>query len=378
MKKILLKYIILAMAALFMFTGCMEDNEVVGPKPATPPDGNQIPEKDNPTTFIGHYQITDFEAVNPANTLDIMTLQGIFNMDYNAQSQQLAGTFALEYAGYNAATENLQRQLDAQLSDLSNITLYDAAKAEPYYITFNSPLELTIGNEIYKIKNMKKLGDTLYDIETVTLDDVSNLVRLCDPAVADKSDMDCSTPTGAMKYIGYYRVEEITCGGKTYKGGSNTFAGEMTAHAYLSSVVNIPISVKFQIAKENTELSNCLFGSVDANPSLLFYYSSTYQVPLSAANILSETFASLGLNGIKNSDNEIVRTTMINYLPKNNNPVSDDNGNPILNGNGTYTFPDMLFNNNNIELKLKVQQQWQLGNINTIQKILTDTPYINQ
>ena len=30
------------------------------------------------------------------------------------------------------------------------------------------------------------------------------------------------------------------------------------------------------------------------------------------------------------------------------------------------------------ELKLKVQQQWQLGNINTIQKILTDTPYINQ
>lgn len=362
MKKILLKYIILAMAGLFMFTGCMEDNEVVGPKPATPPDGNQVPVKDNPTTFIGHYQITDFEAVNPANTLGIMTLQGIFNMDYNAQSQQLAGTYALEYAGYNAATENLQRQLNAQLSDLSNITLYDATKAEPYYITFDSPLELTIGNEIYKIKNMKKLGDTLYDIETVTLDDVSNLVRLCDPAVADKSDMDCSTPTGAMKYIGYYRVEEITCGGKTYKGGSNTFAGEMTAHATMSTMVDIPITVKFQVAKENVELANCLFGSVDANPSLYFYYSSKYQVQLSAADDLTGTFASLGLNGIKDNENEIVRTTMINYSPKNNDA----------------TFSDMLFNNNKIELKLKVQQQWQLGNIETIQKILTDTPYINQ
>lgn len=362
MKKILLKYILFTITAAFMLTGCMEENEVVPPKVAVPPAGNQVPSTDNPPTFIGHYQITDFEAVNPANTLDVMALQGIFNIDYRAQSQQLAGTYALEYAGYNASDDKLQRQLEAQLTDLSNITLYDAKVAEPYYIKFKKPVELTIGNELYKVNMMKKLGDTLFDIETVSLNDVSNLVKLCDPALSDKSDNDCSTTFGAMKYIGYYRVEEITCGGKTYKGGSNTFAGEMTAHATMSTMVDIPITVKFQVAKENVELANCLFGSADANPSLYFYYSSTYQVPLSAANDLTGTFASLGLNGIKDNENEIVRTTMINYSPKNNDA----------------TFSDMLFNNNKIELKLKVQQQWQLGNIDTVQKVLTDTPYINQ
>lgn len=362
MKNMLSKYMILMLFVTLLSAGCIEENEIQGPKPAVPPAGNQVPSTDNPPTFIGHYQITDFEAVNPANTLDVMALQGIFNMDYRAQSQQLAGTYALEYAGYNASDDKLQRQLEAQLTDLSNVILYDAGTAEPYYVTFKTPLELTIGNELYKVSTMKKLGDILFDIETVNLSKVSNLVKLCDPAISDKSDNDCSNINGAIKYIGYYRVEEITCGGKTYKGGGNTFAGEMTAHATMSTMVDIPITVKFQVAKENVELANCLFGSVDTNPSLFFYYSSTYQVPLSAANDLTGTFASLGLNGIKDSENETVRTTMINYLPKNNNA----------------TFSDMLFNNNKIALKLKVQQQWQLGNIDFIQKILDDTPYISQ
>lgn len=282
-------------------------------------------------------------------------------MDYHAQSSQLASTFALEYAGYNATDEQLQRELNSQLTNLDNVQLFDATAAEPYYILFKNPLELTIGGEQYRVKTMKKMSDTVYDIETVSLNDVSNLARLCDPVVKDKSDNDCSTPFGAMKYIGYYRVEEITCGGKTYKGGNDTFAGEMTAHAYLSTMVNIPITVKFQVAKENTELVTCLFGNTPPTQSL-YYYSSVYQVPLSAANNLGGTFSSLGLNGIADSDNETIRTTMLNYLPKNN----DEN------------FSDMQFNGNEIQLKLKLQQQWQLGNIETVQKILTDTPYIEQ
>lgn len=362
MNKILLKYLLFTITATFMLTGCMEEKDIIPPKEATPPTGNPIPSTYNPSTFIGHYQITDFEAINPANSLNVMGLQGIVNIDYNAQKQQLAETFALEYAGYDASNEKLQRQLDTQFLNLSNVQLYDADIAEPYYITFKTPIEITINNELYRVNTMKKLGETLYDIEKVTLDDVSNLVRLCDPSISDKSSKDCSNPQGAMKYIGYYRIEEITCGGKTYKGGSNTFAGEMTAHATMSTMVDIPITVKFQVAKENIELANCLFGGVDTNLSLLFYHSSTYQVPLSAAANLSETFSSLGLNGIKDSDNETIRTTMINYLPKNND----------------IDKTDMLFNGNKIILKLKIQQQWLLGNINTIQKILTDTPYINQ
>lgn len=362
MKKLFLKYITITMAAAFILAGCMDNKDVVPPKQATPPEGNQVPSLNNPPTFIGSYKITDFETDNPTNTLDVMSLQGILNMDYYAQSNQLASTFALEYAGYNADDAQLQRELNSQLTDLDNVQLFESTDAEPYYIMFKNPLELTIGGEQYRIKTMKKMGDTVYDIETVSLDDVSNLSRLCDPAVKDGSEADCSTPFGAMKYIGYYRVEEISCGGKTYQGGNNTFAGEMTAHAYLSTVVNIPITVKFQIAKENAELATCLFGNTPPNQSLLYYYSSTYQVPLSAANNLSGTFSALGLNGIADSDNETVRTTMLNYLPKNN----DD------------TFSDMQFNGNNIQLKLKVQQQWQLGNIETVQKILTDTPYIEQ
>lgn len=284
-------------------------------------------------------------------------------MDYHAQSSQLASTFALEYAGYNATDEQLQRELNSQLTNLDNVQLFDATAAEPYYILFKNPLELTIGGEQYRVKTMKKMSDTVYDIETVSLNDVSNLARLCDTVVKDKSDNDCSTPFGAMKYIGYYRVEEITCGGKTYKGGNDTFAGEMTAHATMAQMVDIPITVKFQVAKENNELANCLFGADTANnPSLLFYYSSTYKVPLDAANNLKETFSSLGLNGIEDSDNETIRTTMLNYLPKNNDE----------------TFSDKLFNGNEIQLKLKLQQQWQLGNVETVQKILTDTPYIAQ
>lgn len=359
MKNKLLKSFIF-IALLGFLTGCMEENEVQGPRPATPPAGNQVPSTTNPTTFIGNYQITHFEAVNPANQIDVMALQGAFNMEYYAQSNKLASTYALEYAGYNTSTNNLQRQLEAQLTDMTNIQLYDANAAEPYYITFKTPLEITLNGQQYKITTMKKLGDTLYDINTVTLDNVSNLVRLCDPTIKDGSEKDCSTPNGAMKYIGYYRVEEITCGGKTYKGGNTSFAGEMTAHAVVGNMVNIPITVKFQIAQENTELANCIFGSNTAdNPNLLFYNSSIYQVPLSAATNLGATFASLGLNGIADSDNETVRTTMINYLPKKN-----DTG-----------FTDMLFNGNKIQLKLKAQQQWSLGNIEQVQKVLTNTPY---
>lgn len=370
MKKQFLKYLTITMAAAFMFTGCMEDKEVTPPKEATPPEGNQVPALDNPPTFIGSYKITEFEAVNPANTLDVMSLQGILNMDYRAQSNQLASTFALEYAGYNATNEQLQRNLSGILTDLDNVQLFASTAAEPYYIMFKNPVELTLGGEQYRIKTMKKMSDTVYDIETVSLDDVSNLSRLCDPALRDGSTNDCSTPFGAMKYIGYYRIEEISCGGKTYQGGNNTFAGEMTAHAYLSTKVNIPITVKFQVAKENTELANCLFGDTTNNSSLLFYYSSAYQVELSAADNLGGTFSALGLNGIVDSDNETVRTTMLNYLPKSNEP--------IVHENGTITFPEMTFNGNEIQLKLKVQQQWQLGNIDTVQKILTDTPYIEQ
>ena len=65
-------------------------------------------------------------------------IYGIFNINYRAQSQQLAGTYALEYAGYNASDDKLQRQLEAQLTDLSNITLYDSKVAEPYYIKFKN------------------------------------------------------------------------------------------------------------------------------------------------------------------------------------------------------------------------------------------------
>lgn len=77
-------------------------------------------------------------------------------MDYHAQSSQLASTFALEYAGYNATDEQLQRELNSQLTNLDNVQLFDTTAAEPYYILFKNPLELTIGGEQYRVKTMKK------------------------------------------------------------------------------------------------------------------------------------------------------------------------------------------------------------------------------
>lgn len=374
MKNIFFKYFVLMITFTVILSGCIEEKEVQGPIIPPPPEGNSYPNVQNPTSLNGTYQVTEFKNVSGNENLDIFSLQGIYNLEYDPLNNIISGTYALEYAGYSSTGELVRNDNPTQI-EIASVSTYK----DIHDISFNPPIELQINGQNLEILKLKKLDDNITDINNITLDEINNIVsvKLCDPTFSGLGDMNCSDPLGAVKYIGYYRVEEITCNNRTYKGGIDTFAGEMTANANVGAQVQIPIKLKFQVKKNNTELVNCLFNTSDTNTNpnytdveQLYHFSdNTFTVPLDAASDLGGTFSQLGLIGIKEGDN-ITRTTTLLYSPKNNDGEWNSEEKP---------YTDKLFNNNIITMKLKIMQQWGLTSSDSISvKNLDNSTYINQ
>ena len=234
----------------------------------------------------------------------------------------------------------------------------------------HNPITINADNVVYEIKNISKNDDNILMITENTnnsnLDNltINDTVKLCDPTISDGSDSDCSGAVGAMKYIGYYRIEEITCGGITYIGGTD-FAGEMTAGADLgemgtNNIVKVPISMKFQVY--NDILKSCILTNEQANNNNLYFSKQVYNISLAGGLNLLEIFANVGLLGIS-AGTEQERTSYITYEPKTQTDK--------------YEFLPMLFNNNTVSMKLRIMKQQQSSNgINLPAPVtLDDIPY---
>lgn len=358
MKNIFLKYFVL-MAVFLFISGCMEEKEVQGPIPYTPTKATQI-NKNDPNTFYGAYLVSNFEPKNN-NIVGLDNFTGGFFISYDALSNQLQYKYALKYGGYDNQYTSAKL---AYSNEFQTIPDYEIAE-DNYTIILNTPIEISADSMTYKINSITKNDDIVTETEMTEVMKLDNLTinhttKLCDPAVSDGSENDCTNAVGAMKYIGYYRMDEIICGNNTYYGGRD-FAGEMTASADLtslveSSIVKVPISIKFQV--NNEELKTCILSSEQIRNNNLYFEEPIYNISLEDGLLLDRIFSNVGLLGIQDGT-EHDRTSYITYKPKE------------------LDFTDKLFNNNQVQIKLRIMQQQKDTSSNIIPApvTLTNNPY---
>lgn len=336
MKKLFLKYLTITMAAAFMLTGCLEENEVRPPVPYVVDTATKI-DINNKATFSGNYSVVDFTKSADNNIMGLNTLAGGFIINYNNTLQY---NYALKYGGYNTTSAQLIVSNNNTELNENDITVAE----DGYTITFNTPITYEADGITYTIKSIKKNDDNLLVVtENIDVDNfISPLTKLCDPLLSpDPTNSKTCGESGAMNYVGYYRIDNITCGRKTYFGGID-FVGEMTATADLTNLttknnVSVPIATKFQVI--NNELKSCILTQNEINNSNLYFKDSTFNIDLTKTGGFSASiFANVGLVAITAGD-EQERTLYITYEPKNTD------------------YTDMLFNNNVVTMKLRIMQQ---------------------
>lgn len=336
MNKSFLKILTFSLLSSIVLMGCaaLEDKPVEGPKPWVAETATKI-NKDNKSTFSGNYIVSDFTQNNENTIISIDKFAGGFVMAY---SDNLQYNFALKYGSYlNTNAETTISNNNSILNDNDFTVLEDG-----YTIKLNTPITINADGKTYSITSLKKSDDRTIVIDNnINLENFySPLVKLCDPTLTPSiSDVNSCGESGAMNYIGYYRIENITCGGVTYNGGHD-FAGEMTASADLtqlgSNIVTVPITTKFQVS--NAELQSCILTNTETSNSNLYFKQSDFIINLEATGgFSSEIFAKVGLIAISNGD-ETERRTYINYEPKDTN------------------FSDLTFNGKKISMKLRIMQ----------------------
>lgn len=378
MKNKFFKYFLL-MVTFLALSGCMEEKEVQGPIPWEPNNRGTPINPNNPNTYTGTYIVTEADVTKTGTNsiVGLKSMAGGFVINYDIASNSLLYNYALKYGGYP------HNNADLQISNNNTLSLSDFTLGEDNYtIILNNPITINADNVVYEIKSISKNDDNILMITENTnnsnLDNltINDTVKLCDPTISDGSDSDCSGAVGAMKYIGYYRIEEITCGGIIYIGGTD-FAGEMTAGADLgematNSIVQVPISMKFQVY--NDILKSCILTNEQANNNNLYFSEQLYNISLAGGLNLLEIFANVGLLGIS-AGTEQERTSYITYEPKTQTSkiVTDEERKNTT----VYEFSPMLFNNNTVSMKLRIMKQQQSSNgINLPAPVtLDDIPY---
>ena len=357
------KLLIIAIIFIPLLSGCLfEDQPVPDPTPADGLVENTPIDINNKQTFNGKYVITDMDIKNlPNNEIMFPYMYGYFNLKENSITGNLDYTYATKYNGYQTKGNFL-----SDASNTSNIITNNIeVQKDNYTIKLKQPIQISDNGLTYEVKSLIKASDVLsYITDNKELTEDANIVNstLCDPLVNNSSDKDCSTVIGAMKYVGYYRIENITCNNqttsetKTYKGGID-FTGEMTASfPNISGTVVVPITTKIQI--KNNELKTCLLKKAEQEQNNNLYYSKTdYSINLEGLSI-KDVFNKMGLVGIKDKD-ELIRNTQIIYNPKNNTDFTD------------VTFGD---NNNKVSMRLLIMDNINIQPVRTLEKI----PYTTQ
>ena len=337
MKKILLKYILFTITASFMFTGCMEEKEVMPPIPYTPDKPTEI-DMNNKSSLSGSYSFAKFTQSAATNIVGINALAGGLLINYDAASGQIQYQYIFKYGGYNNTSAELKLLSEKTVLNENDFTVND----DKYTITFNTPITYNADGVTYTINSIKKTDDALTVIEeSLNLDYfIGQTTKLCDPTLPANNDDDktCGI-NGALRYVGYYRIDGINCNGIDYTGGTD-FAGEMTASADTTGLpvsVTVPITMKFQIFDE--DLKQCILTNEQIANNNFFFQQINYLIILAGGvPDFAAIFSDVGLIGLT-SENEKERVSYILYEPKNED------------------YSDMLFNNNKVQLKIRIMQQ---------------------
>lgn len=356
MNKSFLKILTFSLLSFIMLMGCaaLEDKPVPDPKKFDGTINNPIT-SDNPISYIGTYNVAGL-GINPTPTeLYVSYLLGNININ-TSKNGGFEFNYGLKYSGYNNANDTFMKNHQYEPIN-GNVTV----DSDNYTIRLDTPISITNGSNTYTISALRKQSDSVLDIkESSTETEIIKEAKLCDPKIEDnKNSNSCTSPDGAMKYIGYYRIEEITCNSQKYTGGTD-FAGEMTAAPSTwfneNNILMVDIPIKIKMQAKNQNLKSCFFKS--SSNTDLYLNEIKYQIDTSKmAGGLVGVFTQVGLNGLKDESDETIRTTQINYLPKDS------------------TFNDLKFGdgNNAVTMRLKIISNSELNL--PANKTLDDTPY---
>lgn len=348
MKKNILLILALQIAVSFIYGCAFEEQYVPDPKPAQKLNYTPIDEN-NSHTFIGKYMVNALKIAN-TNSMYTSYMDGYIQLKLSPNGS-LEYNYDLLYNGYN--NDSGHRTSEKDYTKLEQYQIKDNRT-----ITLNTPIVFKDNKYTYTINSLQKYDNDILSFDNMT--NVNNVFyktpELCDPTI-ENGDESCASVNGALKYVGYYRIEKLTCNSNEYIGGKD-FAGEMVATPSLNRLpnyVDLPLEIKVQIKTET--LKQCFLKTEEQSKNI-YLKNIEYELKLDNDFKLENIFQQVGLLGLASESNKNVRTTEIDFKPKN------------------PTFTDMKFGNNNeVSMRLKIIKQGMAGGIPV--KKLDDIPYIN-
>lgn len=348
MKKNILLILALQIAVSFIYGCAFEEQYVPDPKPAQKLNYTPIDEN-NSHTFIGKYMVNALKIAN-TNSMYTSYMDGYIQLKLSPNGS-LEYNYDLFYNGYN--NDSGHKTSEKDYTKLEQYQIKDNRT-----ITLNTPIVFKDNKYTYTINSLQKYDNDILSFDNMT--NVNNVFyktpELCDPTI-ENGDESCASVNGALKYVGYYRIEKLTCNSNEYIGGQD-FAGEMVATPSLNRLpnyVDLPLEIKVQIKTET--LKQCFLKTEEQSKNI-YLKNIEYALKLDNDFKLENIFQQVGLLGLASESNKNVRTTEIDFKPKNPN------------------FTDMKFGNNNeVSMRLKIIKQGMAGGIPV--KKLDDIPYIN-
>lgn len=349
MKKNILLILALQIAVSFIYGCAFEEQYVPDPKPAQKLNYTPIDEN-NSHTFIGKYMVNALKIAN-TNSMYTSYMDGYIQLKLSPNGS-LEYNYDLLYNGYN--NDSGYKTSEKDYTKLEQYQIKDNRT-----ITLNTPIVFKDNKYTYTINSLQKYDNDILSFDNMT--NVNNVFyktpELCDPTI-ENGDESCASVNGALKYVGYYRIEKLTCDSNEYIGGQD-FAGEMVATPSLNRLpnyVDLPLEIKVQIKTET--LKQCFLKTEEQSKNI-YLKNIEYKLELDNNFKLENIFKKVGLLGLASESNKNVRTTEIDFKPQDPN------------------FNDMKFGNNNneVSMRLKIIKQGMAGGIPV--KKLDDIPYIN-
>ena len=349
MKKNILLILALQIAVSFIYGCAFEEQYVPDPKPAQKLNYTPIDEN-NSHTFIGKYMVNALKIAN-TNSMYTSYMDGYIQLKLSPNGS-LEYNYDLLYNGYN--NDSGYKTSEKDYTKLEQYQIKDNRT-----ITLNTPIVFKDSKYTYTINSLQKYDNDILSFDNMT--NVNNVFyktpELCDPTI-ENGDESCASVNGALKYVGYYRIEKLTCDSNEYIGGQD-FAGEMVATPSLNRLpnyVDLLLEIKVQIKTE--PLKQCFLKTEEQSKNI-YLKNIEYELKLDNDFKLENIFKQVGLLGLASESNKNVRTTEIDFKPKNPNLTNMKFGN----------------NNNKVSMRLKIIKQGMAGGIPV--KKLDDIPYIN-
>lgn len=351
MNKSFLKILTFSLLSFIVLMGCaaLEDKPVPDPKPFVTEKNTKL-DMNNLDTFIGNYKPSIIVTEPLKSKIDIDYLNGVINIFPNKIKNTLEYNYAVYNQGYK---DNGSLTKQPTLLPLGNVTIDTSLQEDRYNINLKTPITVTTNGNTYKITALRKIADSMTNVTDSTIEEeVTKTYTICDPLeTGTNNDNSCTSPNGAMKYIGYYRIERINCNNIPYYGGTD-FAGEMVVNPSLAQNLDVTIPITYKIQVTDNSLKSCLIKTSGNGMDGNLYYSKTSYTLKEAdySGGLNTAFEKVGLIGLKDND-VTIRITQIDYNPKDSN------------------YQDMTFGdgNNKVTMRLRFIQNSTLNLLPVVQ-----------